>query len=238
MKKFFVYGGCVSRDTYELIKNENSLTHYVARQSLISAASKPEKRIPVQSLPLNFNSRMVRGDIQSSLFPKIIQNSDEIDIFLFDILSERLGAYRIHGGTYITNSTELVSSNLLSTFKIPRTLIRFGSDRHFDIWSKSADQLKILLQAKGLLEKSRLIKANWTDITIQGTPTPQFRGMDSATANTLYQRYYDYLSGLGFATIEPGPEISLSDKNHKWGPSQYHYQNDFYNKIIEELAKG
>lgn len=238
MKKFFIYGGCVSRDTYELIKNENSLTHYIARQSLISAASKPEQRILTDSLPPNFNARMVKGDIQSSLFPKIIQKSKDIDIFLFDILSERLGVHRIHGGTYITNSTELVSSKLLSNFEVPRTLIRFGSDRHFDIWSNSAMQLRDLLRSKNLLEKSYLIKANWTDSTIQGTVTPQFRDLDAATANALYERYYTQLSLLGFKTIEPETNISLSDENHKWGPSQYHYQDDFYTKIIAELSNG
>lgn len=236
MKNFFIYGGCVSRDTYELIKEQNSLAHYVARQSLISATSKPEKRINLNLLSDNFNSRMIKGDIQSSLFNKINQYSNNVDIFLFDILSERLGTYRLSGGTYITNSTELANSGILPKSDFSKTLIRFGSERHFSTWSKSAEQLRDLLQSNDILKKSYLIKANWTDFTIQGTTTPRFRGIESEKANELYERYYDFLVQLGFRTIEPGPEIAQSDENHKWGPSQYHYQSEFYNKIIEELG--
>lgn len=238
MKKFFIYGGCVSRDTYELIKAQNSLTHYVARQSLISAASKPERRINLKDLSENFNSRMIKGDIQSSLFNKIKQYNDSIDVFLFDILSERLGVFRISGGTYITNSTELANSNILSKNEFSKTLIRFGSDRHFSIWKESAEQLRDLLEAHGILRKSYLIRANWTDLTIQGTPVPKFRGIESEKANEMYGRYYDLLGKLGFQTIEPEPKIAQSDEDHKWGPSQYHYQREFYNKVIEELGLG
>jgi hypothetical protein len=46
MANIFIYGGCVSRDTFELMKEKHSLVHYVSRQSLISAASSPTpKRI-------------------------------------------------------------------------------------------------------------------------------------------------------------------------------------------------
>ncbi|MGP4981661.1 DUF6270 domain-containing protein [Glutamicibacter arilaitensis] len=238
MKKFFVYGGCVSRDTYELMKDDHALVHYVARQSLISATSKPERRLPTESLPSDFNSRMVRGDIESSLFQKISQYSSDTDVFIFDVLSERLGVYRIYGGTYITNSGELDKTKILSNLTVPKSLIRFGTDRHFDLWKESAVKLKGHLTRNGLFESSYVIRANWTDVTIQGTPTPKFRSMDANLANRMYQRYYDTLEQLQFRIIEPAPEIASSDEHHKWGPSQYHYQREFYESIVGQLLRG
>lgn len=238
MKNFFIYGGCVSRDTFELIKEENALVHYVARQSLISSTSKPEKRLPIASLPSDFNSRMVKGDVESSLFPKISQYANKIDFLLLDILSERLGVYRLDGGTYITNSGELSKTGILNKFDRPKTVIRFGTDRHFDIWRASALKFKEHLTVHDLLKKSYVIRANWSDRTIQGSAVPRFRSMNAVAANNLYGRYYETLANYGFNIIEPPLDISNSDENHKWGPSQYHYQNDFYDFIVETIAKA
>lgn len=238
MTKFFVYGGCVSRDTYELMKDEHALVHYIARQSLISATSKPERRLPTPSLSSDFNSRMVRGDIESSLFPKISQYSKDTDVFIFDILSERLGVYRIYGGTYITNSVELERSDILSNLKVPKTLIKFGTDRHFDLWKESATKLKKHLTSNGLFDSTYVIRANWTDVTLQGTPTPKFRSMDAETANQMYHRYYELLEQLQFRIIEPARDITFSDEHHKWGPSQYHYQREFYESVVDHLLQS
>lgn len=237
MKNFFVYGGCVSRDTFELIKEKNTLVHYVARQSLISSTSKPEKRLPVASLPTDFSSRMVRGDIESSLFPKISQYANKTDVLIFDILSERLGVNRLDGGTFITNSGELGKTGILNKFDLPKTLIRFGTDRHFEIWCKSVLKLKKHLINHNLFNNSYVIRANWTDVTIQGTSVPRFRSMDAVLANGLYERYYDTLAECSFNIIEPPAHISYSDDNHKWGSSQYHYQKEFYTFIADILTK-
>lgn len=238
MKNIFVYGGCVSRDTFELIKEENKLVHYVARQSLISSTSKPERRLPIASLAVDFSSRMVKGDVESSLFPKITQYANNTDIFIFDILSERLGVHRLDGGTFITNSGELGKSGLLNKFERSTTLIRFGTDRHFDIWRGSVLKLKEHLRNHDLFGESYVIKANWTDVTIQGTEVPRFRSMDASAANGLYERYYETLAECNFNIIEPPLGISHSDENHKWGPSQYHYQSEFYNYIADIITKS
>lgn len=238
MKNFFVYGGCVSRDTFELIKEENTLVHYVARQSLISSSSKPEKRLPVAALPADFSSRMVKGDIESSLFPKITQYANKTDVLIFDILSERLGVHRLDGGTFITNSGELGKTGILNKFDWPKTLMRFGTDRHFDIWRRSALKLKKHLLEHDLFGKSFVIRANWTDTTIQGTVVPRFRSMDAAAANSLYERYYETLTECNFNIIEPPSDISKSDENHKWGPSQYHYQSEYYAYIADVLTNN
>ncbi|MGO2481118.1 DUF6270 domain-containing protein [Glutamicibacter ardleyensis] len=237
MAKLFIYGGCVSRDSFELIKNENKIVQYVARQSLISAASKPEKRFPLNALSDNFNSRMVKGDIQSSLLRSITRYSEEVDHLLFDILSERLGVYRFSGGTYITNSAELQKSGLLQNSAIAKTLIRMGTDRHFELWKKSVESFHRTLSESKLINKTSLIKVNWTDETIQKTPVPLFRNWSASDANKLYARYYSHLENNGFNIIEPPAEVSLSDLDHKWGASPYHFQDEYYEYITSQLKK-
>lgn len=235
MVNFFIYGGCVSRDTFELIKDEHSLTAYVARQSIISANSAPETRIDTAKSPTNFNSRMVVGDIKSSLFSTLRQKSNKSDVFLFDILSERLGIYRLQGGRYITNSAELSKSKLLNDFPYPKANIPFGTSQHFELWKQGVIALKDLLIECGLFSQSIYIETVWTDQSYQGTIVPKFRNWSAHHANKLYEPYYLYLRKLGFSSVKPSPGISFSDENHKWGSSQYHYQPEYYQEILEQV---
>lgn len=235
--RFFIYGGCVSRDTYETVKDNHNLVGYIARQSLISAATKPEIRIPLEGLANKFNPRMVAGDIKSSLFPSIRAKAQQTDIFLFDILSERLGVYRLDGGKYVTNSVELAQSGLLKNFPYAKALIHFGTDRHFELWKSSVVSLKNLLMTVDLFQSAYFIKTIWTDRTRDGMVVPKFRNWDAEDANELYERYFAFLDELGFKPILPDSAISFSDADHKWGSSPYHYQPEYYNAVLESLFK-
>lgn len=236
MANFLIYGGCVSRDTFELVKDENTLVSYVARQSLISATSKPEARLDLTSFSSKFNSRMVKGDIQSSLLPTIRRVSQEVDIFLFDILSERLGVYRLSGGTYITNSVELNQSGLLVNSTVNKAIIPMGTETHYNLWKESASILKDTLLETGLFDKTFLLKSHWASVTVQGSTVPNFRDWDAARGNEIYEPYFEYLETLGFRTINPPLEISHSTDSHKWGPSPYHYQQEFYEYVLDALG--
>ncbi|MGP5032341.1 DUF6270 domain-containing protein [Glutamicibacter arilaitensis] len=237
MANFFIYGGCVSRDTYELVKNEHFLSCYVARQSLISANSLPESRINTKGTSTNFNSRMVVGDINSSLFPSIRENASEADIFLFDILSERLGVYRLQGGRYITDSVELSKSKLLNDFKYARAKVNFGTDQHFSLWKLAIKALKDTLIDCSLFSNSIYIETIWTDRSYQGKVVPKFRNWDAKYANALYEPYFSYLRELGFKSVKPALDISLSDEDHKWGSSPYHYQQEYYQDVLAQVFK-
>ncbi|WP_413456255.1 DUF6270 domain-containing protein [Glutamicibacter sp. FR1] len=235
MVNFFIFGGCVSRDTFELVKDAHILTGYVARQSLISANSVPETRINTANSPTNFNSRMVVGDINSSLFPTLRQKSNDSDVFLFDILSERLGVYRLQGGRYITNSAELSKSKLLGNFPYAKGNIHFGTSQHLELWKQGVQGLKDILIECGLFSKSIYIETVWTDHTERGNNVPKFRNWSALHANKLYEPYFLYLRKLGFRSVKPSPEVSFSDENHKWGSSQYHYQPEYYQEILAQV---
>lgn len=218
----------MTRDAFEHMKDEHALVHYVARQSLISAASPPTKILSVDTLGPGFQNRSVRGDLQSSLHGLITRFAPRTDLFVFDLLSERLGLYRVPGGTYITKSVELAKTGLISTLARAAVVIAFGSDEHFDLWKPAADALVARLKATGLLERALLFEVPWTDITVTGETVPKFRGWDASYANSLYARYYAYMRSLGIRVVTIPDELALSTANHKWGPSPYHFVDETY----------
>lgn len=189
----------------------------------------------MDSLGEGFQNRSVRGDLQSSLHSLIRKSAPRTELFVFDILSERLGVYRVPGGTYITRSVELAKTGLIDTLPRPATAIGFGTDQHFDLWKPAADALLARLKKSGLFTRALLFEVPWTNVTDAGEEVPKFRGWDAAHANDLYARYYAYLraQGLRVATI---PEaLAVSTTRHKWGPSPYHFIDDAYLWMKKEV---
>lgn len=224
----FIYGGCVTRDAFEHMKDQHALVHYVARQSLISAASPATTILSVDNLGAGFQNRSVRGDLQSSLHPHITRLAPGTDLFVFDLLSERLGVYRLPGGTYITKSVELAKTGLIATLPRAAVSVPFGTDAHFALWKPAAEALVARLRMTGLLERALLFEVPWTDVTIAGEAVPRFRGWEASYANSLYARYYGYMRQLGIRVVSIPEELALSTDNHKWGPSPYHFVDETY----------
>lgn len=245
MANIFIYGGCVTRDTFEHMKGEHRLVQYVARQSLISAASRPTTSIKTDGLSENFQDRAVKSDLASSLYPTLAKYAAKTDLFLFDILSERLGVYRLPGGTHITRSVELAKTKLIHTLERPAASIRFGTDAHFELWTRAADSFLEKLAGLKLLDRTVLFEAPWTDYTDVGEPVPRFRGWTADEANELYARYYAYLREKGVRTRTLPADLAVSVSTHKWGPSPYHYVDEAYHWMkrqavgaLEELTAG
>lgn len=228
LARVFIYGGCVTRDAFEHMKGEHSLVQYVARQSLISAASNPVKSVNTDSLTSSFQHRAVKGDLESSLHPLISEQTPDADLFIFDILSERLGVYRVPGKRYITKSVELSKTNLVKTIPGGAVTIKFGTDAHYALWKPAADKFIRKLKAAGIFERTLLFEAPWTDVTDTGDPVPRYRNWAAEDANTKYARYYAFLRKRGVRTATIPSELSVSTASHKWGPAPYHYVEGAY----------
>jgi Family of unknown function (DUF6270) len=67
------YGGCVTRDTFENIKEDHKLLAYVSRQSLITASSRPTKLLTPLPPSTGFEARNFNGDISSALYGTLEQ---------------------------------------------------------------------------------------------------------------------------------------------------------------------
>lgn len=234
MGNILIYGSCVSRDAYEGIQEDHRLLGYIARQSLISAASKPTELLDGNSLKSGFQNRSLTGDLQSSLHGAVKRSAPETDLLLIDLTDERLGVRALPDGSYITDSAELHLSKGLDSIRALR--IYFGSDHHFELWSDAADKFASAVETSGLLSKALVLETPWADLTETGVEVPRYRGLPAAEVSALYSRYHAHLSGLGFRTVTLPSHLSVAAQEHKWGHAPYHYAEPAYQWLRDEVT--
>lgn len=233
MSRIFIYGGCVTRDTFELMKDEHSLVEYVARQSLISAASAPTELNSKSSLTSAFQSRTVEADLKSSLFPSMRRHAPTTDLMLVDLLSDRLGVIRMEKNSYITRSAELERSGRLGAHR--GTFIEFGTDRHFNLWKSAFAKFCKIAKRTGLWDKIVILRADWAATTESGDKTRNFRRWDAEQGNSLYERYYAHVEESGLRLVEIREDLRIGADQHKWGAAPYHYAPPAYEWLKNEF---
>lgn len=227
----------MSRDTLELLSNEYAVSGYVARQSLISASTRPVSVQP-QELQLSsaFQQRQVEGDAASNLFPLMSKLLPTIDLFVMDIMVERLGV-RNFGGSFLTYSNELLNTVFGSKISSKNRFTKFGSDEHFIRWSEGARKLSDTINTCEMQSRAVVLQTPWASHSSTGTATQGFRGMSPSSINDAFARYYKYLETLGFQLIRLPVELAVADDNHKWGPAGYHYVSQAYDWLASEIRK-
>lgn len=230
-----IYGSCVSRDTFEYMRDSANLIQYVARQSLISAVS-PTQGLVEKLAPLSskFQDRMVRGDLTSNAFELIRAKADNADVLIVDLIDERGGVVHTHGGCvsklaefWGNGGRELVGGS---------EILPFGSDDHFYAWAKALDEFNEFLVAVGLKDKTLVIEAPWAHLLDSGQPlsVPNWM-MEPSQANSAYERYYGAMRDLGFRMLRIPEELAVSTVSHKWGASPFHYTDDCYSHLARQI---
>lgn len=237
MANIFIYGSCVTRDTYEhLDKIGNPLIDYVARPSLISAFSEPFAITADGSLlSSTFQIRNLQGDLDSNLPTRICIESPNYDLLLWDLADERLGVIDCGQGRYITRSVELVRSGLLD--QIPKSKwIKFGSPEHLSLWKEAIDKFINLLNSQNLLHRVVLLDIPWSMYNELGEKTKSASSLSSDKANNTYAEYIKViLDTASISTVRLTWSQSISDSNHKWTESPYHYYSPVYKAIVKEI---
>ena len=227
--KVSVYGSCVARDVVRVAEEYLELERYYARSSWISATTKPVD-LPKQKSKLDsaFQQRMVEYDLQSRALSGV--KGSECQTIMLDLVDERLGVYPTNSGGYVTWLNELNHSGWLPV--IPHgKLIEFGSDAHFELFAGAVPRV-----AEALADKHAvLLKFDFAAKTLGGEDVPETNGRPAKWWNEAYSRYYDAVSAAGIEIMEVPAELCLSTKEHRWGIAQYHYQDDFYFWVAENL---
>lgn len=196
----FVFGSCVSRDTYEFLPRDRFTLHtYVARQSLISAMSRPRPD-PFPPTPAlgQFQRRSLETDWSSGLMKLLAPRLSGLDLLLWDLCDERLGVYEFPDGSYCTRSVELMKSGLEESLTTGAQLHRFGTDRHLELWTASMQAFLDELSAHPV--RVVLIALDWARATTDGRPTPSSYGLSADQANLIYPRYYQAVADTVAAT--------------------------------------
>jgi hypothetical protein len=233
----FLYGGCVSRDAFSEMGPAGAITGYVARQSLISAFNPPASLRP-KPLKSSFQNRMLLGDISSDFVTKLESKMNETDVIVMDLLVERLGVSRIRGGSFVTMSSELKESGVLSTVKGQTRGIRFATEEHFRLWSEAAVRLNLFLEKHDIKSKTLVLETPWAELTDSGDKVKGNASMSPMEANEKYERYYRFLSAeCGLMTYRIPEEHAIAADDHRWGTTPYHYVASAYQGIGRKVRE-
>lgn len=221
MAKIFLYGGCVIRDASQMIDHDVETSGYVARQSLISAIS-PPAILPAANLESPFQSRMVDGDVNSSLLHSMRKAAAHTDLFVMDCHIERVGVYRLPDASFVTASPEMNRSGILRNVT-GHSRIHLGSSRHTDLWTQAANRFVARLEEFGLKEKTLVIDAPWVEADESGVPFPPRNGRTVREVGQSISSLTAILANLGVSVARMPTEVAVAPVDHRWGPGPYHF---------------
>lgn len=232
-----ILGSCVSRD----MAHEHpdcAVEFYVARQSLLSAFSKPYP--DAADLPLDlasaFQTRMVRGDLASNLVSTVREHGKRLDALVIDLVDERLGVVRLDGGGFATNSQEFKQSGIGPLVVDEGTApLGLGDPEHLREWTRAAHLLIDLLEDLGLAQKTVVLQTAFAEFTVDGRRVPPFMGIPAATWNRQLSPYFDVFRGRGVHVRELPARLAVADAHHRWGLSPYHYPAAAYAWLWDEV---
>lgn len=237
MTRTFIYGSCVSRDTFEfLIPGGYELLGYIARQSLISAATPPSS-VPLPEVEVSsaFQQRMLIGDWESNLLPTLTAYAEWTDLLLWDLCDERLGIRRWEAGT-VTRSVDSISVGLDEELAQTTQLIRLGDPMHLASYTEALRVFHDLLSQVGLLDRTVLVAPPWASMTQDGAPTPPSYGLPPDEANAFFKRYEAAAREiLGVPVVSIPAETARADSDHRWGIAPFHYSKDVYRTLAGDI---
>ncbi|WP_392508034.1 DUF6270 domain-containing protein [Naumannella halotolerans] len=232
--RVFIMGSCVSRDSFEFLGPEFSLTEYVARQSLISIGRPvATDTIPADELDSAFQRRMLSGDLAGNALAQI-DKAGEIDLLLWDLTDERLGVHP-GGDGWFTRTIEGVGADFY-----PEDLPHhpFGSDEHFALWAEAAEHWIDALAARELLSRTVMLQVPWAAVTTNGLPTPASFGLTAQDANAASFRYQRVIMDLApeLPMLRPRQRM-IARPGHQWGLAPFHYTEEIYTEIATSVKQ-
>ncbi|MFJ3404440.1 DUF6270 domain-containing protein [Promicromonospora sp. NPDC090134] len=236
--RVFIYGSCVSRDTFEHFDPEQfELVQYVARQSVLSAYTKPVELMAPPTLESRFQQRMVTGDFSSSLRSLLSTHGSATDLVLVDLTDERLGAYLLPDGSMVTRSVELIESGAEQYLPQGTQHIAFGTQQHFEYWSTAMNYIGERVQHHMPQATTVLLDIAWAEWSESGTQTPDSFGLKASEANAIFRPYVQVATqALGAHVVSMDPAEVMSGPHHPWGDAPFHYAEKVYLETVRRLT--
>ncbi|OLT41905.1 hypothetical protein BJF86_02555 [Serinicoccus sp. CNJ-927] len=240
----FIYGSCVSRDTFERLPRDFELLGYVARQSLVSAFTPSTTRtLPTADTRSDFQRRMITNDWESSLERQLREHADRVDLLLWDLCDERVGLRRLERlsrrptmHAWATRSVDSIRAGVDAELEEFR-LVPFASGRHRVLFLHALRRFGTLLDELGLRQRTLLLAPAWATHTSEGSRVPTSFGLDPARANRLFHDYHStasQITGVDLVTIHD----VAADPHHAWGPAPFHYTDSVYNDLSRRIVEA
>lgn len=232
----FIYGSCVSRDTFEFLPNTFKLTGYVARQSLISAGTtvhvEPD---PVRLLDSRFQQRMLAGDLSGNAYERIAATPPET-LLLWDLADERLGVFEVAPGRYLTRSVELERSGQAAQLERQYRHVPFGTSEHLNLWLAALDRFAAWLHLTGRMSRMLLVNVPWAVLAEDGRPTPPSFGIEAHDANVCFAEYVNAVrTRTAITVLSIDASAVHADSHHRWGLAPFHYSQGTYEHIATRI---
>ncbi len=233
--KTLIFGSCVTRDAFEIVKNRDFvLIDYYARSSIASAFCETTwDDINVEGIDSDFQRRIVKRDIGKSFRENLPHQ--EFDILLIDFIDERFDLWCSPSGALCTLSGELLQTK--PDLNAGR-LIPCGSEEWWRLWVAGWKLLISDLDKYNALSKLRIHRSYWTEYTESGTNfMPIFSDEKISKANDILRKIYEiikeYLGDYQFVDLPE--QVRLGSESHKWGKSPFHYVDRYYACFIDKL---
>ncbi|MBN9645306.1 hypothetical protein JZY06_11885 [Corynebacterium sp. CCM 8862] len=187
----------------------------------------------------SFNYRVLVEDAAGSLYRDLAEYT-EMDVLLWDLTDERLGVYDMGNDRFITKSIEMPIGedfDFMPTGAIQH--IPFGTDEHFQLWSKKLNIFSEFLDKHGFTPKTRLINPMWAYETAEGEQTPPSFNTTATHANILFSRYLEQVDEhTGIQVITPPEELCKAEASHKWGLAPFHYHAPLYQWFGQHIEES
>lgn len=233
--RLFIVGSGVSRDALSFAGDPADLpiAGYYARTSLATLASGPVPMPPrIGEITSNWRRRMVEADHRKVL-PRSI-TAGTFDFLLLDLIDERFHLLETTGERVVTLSPDYTA---IAPAPLLGQRVLSGSERHVALWRAGFEQLVAALKQSDRLDRLRVNRVFWANLTADGLPIVGFDPERIARANAfLRERYADIEAALGSGVFIDYPaECLVADPAHRWGLAPFHYVPAYYRHQIERL---
>ena len=219
-----IFGSCISRDIFREMKLDTLVKEYRARTSIHSVTQSVSADVSKINLPESkFQSKMVVSD-----FNKTELNLTDCDFLILDLIDERFELIT-NFGSVVTLSNELKDNNDIS----PKlNYLDRGSERDFSLWRDAVKKFGNKIKIPIILHKSRLSNVlNHEDDNI--IINHQYIETMNHKLVAYEKILYEELEIVG--TIDIKQDLLVSDINHIWGYSPYHYIFEYYEEALRQL---
>jgi len=219
-----IFGSCVTRDLVEFAA-ELDVGKYCARQSLVSSVGKRPAPETISSLHFvdgthPFHERCVREDFDKLTLGDL-RNRPADEIVVIDFIEERtpLGITEC-GAIFSLSQAATKFSNARSL--VSRQVDAYSAE-HIELFSKSIDDFGARLAGRPVIvHRALYAPGDW-----------KFE-----RENEVLERFYSMAIGRlnPVAVISAPEELRKSTLNHKWGPAPYHYMDDYYTHLLDQIS--
>ncbi len=233
--KFDIFGGCTSRDLFNLENRGGAVHNYFARSSLVSQyTSKIES---LQSIEINLGSKfqksMVQGDLQKSFYNYFRDNTPKGDYLIIDLLIERLPLIKFQNGL-ITRTSEY--AKIKQDLQIQKETF-LAPEEHLQEFQKA---LPILVQDFRIYKKVFLHKSFLRNqyLSTAGKLCWFENQYKINITNAFLKTLYDLLeTNIENVEVLEYPEF-YAWEGHRWGLAAYHYESEYYNLINRKIRQS